>query len=85
MAARNRPRAIKDDDAHEERNMWNQILNDLKRCRNINSKAAEITAQIRDAEEKAKSENGGTFVIFSALVYDRDIHLLVAFALRLGY
>ncbi|KAH0562479.1 hypothetical protein GP486_002836, partial [Trichoglossum hirsutum] len=58
MAARNRPRALKDDDAHEERNMWNQILNDLKRCKNINSKAAEITAQIRDAEERAKNENG---------------------------
>ena len=61
MAARSRPRAMmKDDDAHEERNMWNQILNDLKRCKNINTKAAEITAQIREAEEKAKSENGGT-------------------------
>jgi SAGA-associated factor 29 len=64
MAARNRPRALKDDDAHEERNMWNQILNDLKRCKSINSKAAEITVQIREAEEKAKNENGGMSSIF---------------------
>ena len=50
MAARNRPRAgmIKDDpaDAHEERNMWNQILTDVKRLKQINAKAADISNQI---------------------------------------
>lgn len=54
MAARNRPRAgmIKDDpaDAHEERNMWNQILTDVKRLKQINAKAADISNQIVELE-----------------------------------
>ncbi|CAF9903282.1 MAG: SAGA HAT/Core module component [Heterodermia speciosa] len=54
MAARNRPRAgvTKDDsaDAHEERNMWNQIVADVKKLKQINAKAAEISTQIVDLE-----------------------------------
>lgn len=54
MAARNRPRAgmAKDDsaDAHEERNMWNQIVTDVKKLKQINAKAAEISAQIVELE-----------------------------------
>ena len=43
---------IKDDpaDAHEERNMWNQILTDVKRLKQINAKAAEISNQIVELE-----------------------------------
>jgi len=54
MAVRNRPRAalVKEDptDAHEERNMWNQIVTDIKKLKQINAKAAEISAQIVDVE-----------------------------------
>ena len=54
MAARNRPRAgiAKDDsaDAHEERNMWNQIVTDIKKLKQINAKAAEISTQIVEQE-----------------------------------
>ncbi|KAL9600179.1 MAG: hypothetical protein Q9219_003322 [cf. Caloplaca sp. 3 TL-2023] len=56
MAARNRPRAgpLKDDgvDAHEERNMWNQIVNDLKRLKNIQSRATEVSKAIVESEGK---------------------------------
>jgi len=56
MAARNRPRAapVKEDptDAHEERNMWNQIVTDIKKLKQINAKAAEISAQIVEIESK---------------------------------
>ena len=39
---------VKEDptDAHEERNMWNQIVTDIKKLKQINAKAAEISAQI---------------------------------------
>ena len=54
MAARNRPRAgiAKDDsaDAHEERNMWNQIVTDVKKLKQINAKAAELSVQIVELE-----------------------------------
>ena len=46
MAARNRPRGAfaKDDsaDAHEERNMWSQIVTDIKRLRTTHARAAEV-------------------------------------------
>ena len=43
---------IKDDpaDAHEERNMWNQILTDVKRLKQISAKAADISNQIVELE-----------------------------------
>ena len=54
MAARNRPRGalMKDDptDAHEERNMWNQIVTDIKKLKQINTKAMEISTQIVEVE-----------------------------------
>ncbi|KAL8847846.1 MAG: hypothetical protein Q9221_007148 [Calogaya cf. arnoldii] len=54
MAARNRPRAgpMKDDsaDAHEERNMWNQIVHDLKRLKTIQTRATEVSKAIIDME-----------------------------------
>lgn len=56
MAARSRPRAgpLKDDsaDAHEERNMWNQIVNDLKRLKTIQTRASEVSKSIVDMESK---------------------------------
>ncbi|KAL8823426.1 MAG: hypothetical protein Q9191_005866 [Dirinaria sp. TL-2023a] len=60
MAARNRPRAaiIKEDpaDAHEERNMWNSIVTDIKKLKQINAKAAEISTQVVDIEAKIGSK-----------------------------
>ncbi|KAL8776270.1 MAG: hypothetical protein Q9213_008332 [Squamulea squamosa] len=56
MAARNRPRTgpPKDDstDAHEERNMWNQIVNDLKRLKTIQIRATEVSKAIVETEAK---------------------------------
>ncbi|KAL8946071.1 MAG: hypothetical protein Q9222_007482 [Ikaeria aurantiellina] len=56
MAARNRPRTgpLKDDsaDAHEERNMWSQIVNDLKRLKAIQVKATEVSKAIVEMEAK---------------------------------
>ncbi|KAL8696191.1 MAG: hypothetical protein Q9201_007781 [Fulgogasparrea decipioides] len=54
MAARSRPRSgpLKDDsaDAHEERNMWNQIVNDLKRLKAIQARATEVSTSIVNME-----------------------------------
>ncbi len=54
MAARNRPRGgtAKEDsaDAHEERNMWNQIVADIKRLKIISARAAEVSISIKDME-----------------------------------
>ncbi|KAL8869969.1 MAG: hypothetical protein Q9174_003875 [Haloplaca sp. 1 TL-2023] len=55
MAARSRPRGpVKDDsaDAHEERNMWNQIVNDLKRLKTIQTRATEVSIAIPELEKK---------------------------------
>lgn len=56
MAVRNRPRGamIKEDlaDAHEERNMWNSLVTDVKKLKQINAKSAEISAQIVEMEAK---------------------------------
>lgn len=55
MAARNRPRSgpLKDDsaDAHEERNMWNQTVNDLKRLKTIQTRATEVSSAIVNSEK----------------------------------
>ena len=61
MAARSRPRGglTKEDatDAHEERNMWSQIVTDIKRLRSTHAKAAEIAKAQVDMEAKmGKSE-----------------------------
>ena len=56
MAARNRPRGalLKDDptDAHEERNMWSQIVTDIKRLRNTHARAAEVAKLQVEMEAK---------------------------------
>ena len=44
-------------DAHEERTMWNTIVNDLRKLKNIQTKAAEIGAKQVELEAKiAKCE-----------------------------
>ena len=49
MASRNRPRGafVKEDpsDAHEERNMWSQIVTDIKRLKATHARAAELAKQ----------------------------------------
>lgn len=56
MAARNRPRGAfaKDDltDAHEERNMWSQIVTDIKRLRTTHARAAEVAKLLIEMEAK---------------------------------
>jgi hypothetical protein len=56
MAARNRPRGAfaKDDltDAHEERNMWSQIVTDIKRLRTTHARAAEVAKLLIEMEVK---------------------------------
>lgn len=54
MAARNRPRgnASKEDpaDAHEERNMWNQIMIDVKKLSAISAKAKDNSKAVIEKE-----------------------------------
>lgn len=54
MAARSRPRGgmTKEDppDAHEERNLWNQIVQDIKRLKTIWTRAAEVSSSIKEME-----------------------------------
>lgn len=64
MAARSRPRPafVKEDptDAHEERNMWNQIVTDIKKLKQINATAEKISARIIEVEKTlgpSKSSN----------------------------
>lgn len=56
MAARNRPRGglVKDDaaDAHEERTMWNTIVNDLRKLKTVHARAAEVAKLQIDLETK---------------------------------
>lgn len=82
MAARNRPRAgvVKDEsaDAHEERNMWNQIVADIKKLKQINAKAAEISTQIVEMEAvmarvDPETGNGRSAVIFSSSLHRLDL------------
>ncbi|KAI9799765.1 MAG: hypothetical protein M1833_003884 [Piccolia ochrophora] len=54
MAARSRPRGppAKDDDAHEERNMWNQFVTDMRKLKTLNARATEVSRSIVETEEK---------------------------------
>lgn len=56
MAARNRPRGtfVKDDltDAHEERNMWSQIVTDIKRLKTTHARAADVAKLQVEMEAK---------------------------------
>ena len=79
MAARNRPRngAIKDDrdDAREERSMWESIIRDLEKVREVNAKAKMTSQMIIDKEEKmGKSE----FVSLWTSVKDLELHPALA-------
>lgn len=68
MAARPRARGslAKDDDAHEERNMWNQIVCDMKKLKALQAKAAEVSRMIVDTEEKMSVDSGEDFAFSSA-------------------
>ena len=63
MASRNRPRGgpPREDpvDAHEETNMWNQIVADLKKLSAIQLRARDVSKLIVDMETdmKVKSED----------------------------
>ena len=61
MAARSRPRngLTKEEatDAHEERNMWSQIVTDIKRLKTTHVKAAEnAKAQVDMEARMGKSQ-----------------------------
>ena len=72
MAARNRPRGVplKEGlaDAHEERNMWNQIVNDLRRLKTNQVRATEVSKAIVELESTMPK---CTFVPFLAIVANR--------------
>lgn len=72
MAVRSRPRGLpaKDDDAHEERDMWNRILADMKRLKTVHSRAAEISKFIVDAEEKMVVQSG-RLPLFILIAHER--------------
>lgn len=53
-------------DAHEERNMWNQIVNDLKRLKVLHARATEVSNAIVDMEAKFDgSQYSSPFVTLS--------------------
>ena len=63
MAARNRPRALPRDDAdaHEERELWSKIVNDLKDRTRQSKRINEIADEISAVEAKYESDDTGTF------------------------
>ena len=71
MAARNRPRngLSKDDgsDAHEERTMWNSIVNDLRKLKTLHARAAEVAKQQVELDERIAK--GKSFPVFKTLFY----------------
>ncbi|KAH0611126.1 uncharacterized protein H6S33_011553 [Morchella sextelata] len=54
MAARNRPRALpkEDGDAHEERDLWTKIVNELKELARMSKRVNELAAEILDEEQR---------------------------------
>ena len=78
MAARNRPRngAIKDerDDAREERSMWESIIKDLEKVREVNAKVKATSASIVEKEEKMGKSK------YTSLCATRDLELYAALA-----
>ena len=75
MAARNRPRGafVKDDltDAHEERNMWSQIVMDIKRLKTTHARAADV-AKLQ-VEMEAKMGNCKFHSVPPKCVCDQDL------------
>jgi SAGA-associated factor 29 len=61
MAARNRPRALPKDeaDAHEERDLWSRIVNDLKDQTRQSKRINEIADEIAAAEAKFEADDSG--------------------------
>lgn len=54
MAARNRPRALpkEDVDAHEERDLWTKIVNELKELSRMSKRVNELLSEIAQEEER---------------------------------
>ena len=82
MAARSRPRSglTKEDppDAHEERNLWNQIVQDIKRLHTISTRAAEVSSSIKEMETSMAEGMWLTLVQESLLqVYDAFLDLVL--------
>ena len=81
MAARNRPRngLAKDDapDAHEERTMWNTIVNDLRKLKSIQARAADVAKQQVELEAKiAKGRiSDDCVLVFNSIVVFQWISL----------
>ncbi|KZF19626.1 hypothetical protein L228DRAFT_285573 [Xylona heveae TC161] len=70
MAARNRPRGlVKEDvaDAHEERNMWNQIVTDMKKLKALHARAAEVSKLIVETEERLAEQGTPTVAEIDSL------------------
>jgi SAGA-associated factor 29 len=63
MAARNRPRALPRDDAdaHEERDLWSKIVNDLKDRTRQAKRISEIADEIAALEAKYDGDDSGEF------------------------
>ena len=63
MAARNRPpRALPKDeaDAHEERDLWSRIVNDLKDQTRQSKRIGELAEEIAIAESRLEADDGTT-------------------------
>lgn len=73
MAARNRPRGafVKDDptDAHEERNMWSQIVTDIKRLRGTHARASEVAKLQVNLEAKMGNCECGSSQVDTSLCH----------------
>jgi hypothetical protein len=73
MSVRSRtgPRGAKDDaDPHEERSMWTSIVEDTRKCKEIESKLEDIVKKILAEETKLNNIEG---------LYDFHIVPLLAF------
>ena len=63
MAARNRPpRTLpkEEADAHEERDLWSRIINDLKDQTRQSKRISELAEEIAIAESKLEADDGTT-------------------------
>jgi SAGA-associated factor 29 len=61
MAARSRPRALPKDetDAHEERDLWSKIVNNLKDLARKSKRIHELADEIAAEEARLQADDGG--------------------------
>lgn len=69
-------------DAHEERNMWNQIVNDLKRLKVIHARATEVSSAIVEMESRF---DGSQYLFFDVMTLSYCSYAFVAFVLYVFY